>query len=134
MKELDDFLSNWGEDSQEVKDLFLALYDTAKNIPNVHMEYNGRPGISHSLRVGLAGDPSRPFFAMVDIIDDDPEERWISMCMYADVAVDPDEKGDLIPKGLNDQDAVCFDVDESDETTAAYLAKVLKDAAEKSKK
>lgn len=129
MQDLDIFLHNWQEHSIEVKKLFLRLYGFAKTIPNVQIQYSERPGISHSLRVGLAGNSERPFFAVIDIIDDEPEARWISMCMYADLVIDPERKGDLIPKGLNHQDAVCFDIDEANENTSAYLLEILYNAA-----
>ena len=132
MKELNDFLQNWGEDSEEAKIMFENLYAHAKSL-QLALDYVGRPGVSHSLRLGIPG-AERPFFAMIDIIDDDPEERWLSICMYADVAEDPEEKGDLVPKGLNDQDALCFDIDETDEEITAYMRQVIEKAAEKSKK
>lgn len=133
MTELNDFLNNWGEDSAEAKAMFEELYNYAQSL-GLSLQYIGRPGVSHSLRLGVGGNEERPFFAMIDIIDDDPEERWLSICMYADVADDPEEKGDWIPKGLNNQDAICFDIDETSEEITAYMKEVLKNAAEKSKK
>ncbi len=133
MKNLNDFLQNWGEDSPETKEMFEHLYEFAQSL-GLELQYIGRPGVSHSLRLGWPGNAERPFFAMVDIIDDDPEERWLSICMYADVADDPQEKGDWIPKGLNNQDAVCFDIDETDEDITAYMQQVIAKAAEKSKR
>lgn len=133
MQKLNDFLNSWGEDSAETKEMFEALYNYAQSL-ELSLEYIGRPGVSHSLRLGIPGDEERPFFAMVDIIDDDPEERWLSICMYADIAEDPEEKGDWIPQGLNSQDAVCFDIDETSEEITAYMQEVIKNAAAKSKK
>jgi hypothetical protein len=37
---------------------------------------------------------------MVDVIDDDPEVRWLSVCFYGEMITDPDEAGELIPEGL----------------------------------
>ena len=126
MREIDDFILNWGEESLDVKDIFADLYSFLQKQSAVTLGWSARPGISYSLRLSAANPPAeRPFFAMLDIIDDDPEERWISMCMYADMADDPDGKGDVVPKGLNNQDALCFDIDENDEEICGYLKGVL---------
>ena len=58
---------------------------------------------------------------MVDVIDDDPESRWLSVCFYGDDITDPDELGDLVPQGLLGEDGYCFDVTEHDARIIAYL-------------
>ena len=127
MREIDEFIQNWGEESLDVKDIFTDLYDFLQKENKIEMGWNARPGISYSLRISHPNPPvGRPFFAMLDSIDDDPEERWISMCMYADMADDPDGKGDVVPNGLTGQDALCFDVDENDEEICDYLKGVLR--------
>lgn len=131
MSNLNDFIAEWQDDSG-AKALFCAINKLAEKL-GLSAEYVGRPGVSHSLRLGVKGG-GRPFFAMADVIDDDPSERWLSICMYADVAVDPEERGDLVPKGLNNQDAVCFDLDAPDDDDKSYILGVIAQAAEKDKK
>lgn len=130
MNKIDAFIQSWRDDSG-CKELFAAVRRLAEEI-GLSAEYVGRPGVSHSLRLGWAGS-ERPFFAMADVIDDEPEARWLSICMYADVACDPDERGDLVPKGLNNQDALCFDLDEPGEDDREYMLEVLRQAASKGK-
>ena len=128
MREVEDFLHSWDDDGPdaEVKDVLVELYDYLRTVPGVALGWNARPGVSYSLRISEEQPPAeRPFFAMIDIIDDDPEERWLSVCMYAALAADPEERGDVVPNGLNGQDALCFDVDEDDEEVSAYLQEVL---------
>lgn len=131
MRELEDFLQVWGGESPEVKEVFLRLRAFAQALPGVSLSYVGRPGISHSLRFHGAENPERPFFAMIDVIDDEPDARWLSICMYADLAADPEGRGDLIPGGLGGQDALCFDVYGEEEDAAEYLEEVLRQAASK---
>jgi hypothetical protein len=52
---------------------------------------SGRPRI-----IWAKGD----IFVMIDIIDDDSENRWLSLCFYDDMDEDPDEKRDFVPGGL----------------------------------
>lgn len=128
MSGIDAFLQDWRDDSG-AKELFGAVRKLAVEL-GLSTEYVGRPGVSHSLRLGRPGSP-RPFFAMADVIDDDPEARWISICMYADVAHDPEGRGDLVPKGLNNQDAVCFDLDAPGEDDRKYILEVLRQSSAK---
>jgi hypothetical protein len=65
---------------------------------------------------------------MVDIIDDDPENRWLSVCFYDDLVSDPEERGDFVPKGLLGEDARCFDLDEADEDAVGYVAQRIREA------
>lgn len=130
MSDLATFIQEW-DDRSGSKDLFKSIKDLAEEL-GLSLEYVGRPGVSHSLRLGWAG-AERPFFAMADVIDDDPEARWLSICMYADVAIDPEERGDLVPKGLNNQDAICFDMDSPEADDREYVLEVLRQAAKKAK-
>ena len=45
---------------------------------------------------------------MVDIIDDDPADRWLSVCFYDELVDDPKGLGDEVPGGLLGEDAKCF--------------------------
>ena len=130
MSKLETFIRDW-EDDGAAKNLFISIKKLAEEL-GLSTEYVGRPGVSHSLRLGWPG-AARPFFAMADVIDDDPEARWLSVCMYADVAVDPEERGDLVPRGLNNEDALCFDLDAPDDGDKKYVLKVLRQAAKKAK-
>jgi hypothetical protein len=65
---------------------------------------------------------------MLDVIDDDPDERWLSICFYGDMITDPEEKGDLIPEGLLGEDGYCFDLDAWNEDDLTYLEKRLAEA------
>ena len=65
---------------------------------------------------------------LVDVVDDEPESRWLSVCFYADMITDPDEKGDYVPEGLMGEDACCFNLDEDDAAMRAYIAARLAEA------
>ena len=124
---LDAFLMSWGEDDNNVKPLFQSLYSLLRTLGGVELEYKGRPGVSHSLRALYPGRKDRPLFALVDIIDDDPAARWLSICFYADLVTDPLGLGDVVPGGLSGEDARCFDVDSPDDKEE-FLLDRLKEA------
>ena len=124
---LDAFLMNWGEDSNNVKPLFQSLYSLLRTLDGVDLEYKGRPGVSHSLRALYPGKKERPVFVLVDIIDDDPAARWLSICFYADLVTDTPGLGDVVPGGLSGEDACCFDVD-SPGDMEEFLRERLKEA------
>jgi hypothetical protein len=65
---------------------------------------------------------------MVDVIDDDPKERWLSICFYGELITDPDEAGELIPEGLLGEDGYCFDLYEYDTDEINYLKQRLTQA------
>lgn len=94
---------------------------------NESMEFLARPGVSLSLRI-LNPSLKRPLVAMLDVIDDDPENRWLSVCFYADLITDPQELGDIIPGGLQGGDGYCFDVEGDDGAPGEYLAERLREA------
>lgn len=68
------------------------------------------------------------FFALIDVIDDDPEQRWLSVCFYDDLVTDEQEQGDWVPGGLMGEDARCFNVDEADEDLVAYVVERIREA------
>jgi len=51
------------------------------------------------------------------------------VCFYSDLATDPEERGDVVPGGLMGEDACCFDIDLSDDTTERYMLQRLQEAA-----
>lgn len=127
--ELQQFLDEWKEDANNVKGLFESACSLLSSMKDVELEYKGRPGISHSLRAKHAAQ-KRSLFVLVDVIDDDPAARWLSVCFYADLVSDPEERGDVVPGGLMDEDACCFDIDGPGEGDAAYLLARIREAAE----
>ncbi len=125
--ELDAFLADWTEDPNRAKPLFQSLYDFLKKQPDTELEYRGRAGVSHSLRAKRPAQ-KRPLFVLVDIIDDNSEARWLSVCFYADLVTDPEGLGDTVPGGLMGEDALCLDVESWDKNTQAYLLARLAEA------
>ena len=128
MPELDAFLADWKHGSDGVKPLFQSLYACLAGLGGVSLEYKGRPGVSHSLRARHAAQKERALFVLVDIIDDDPEARWLSVCFYADMVTDPAGRGDVVPGGLAGDDACCFDIDNPDADMEAYMTARLQEA------
>ena len=84
--------------------------------------------MSYSLRVKHMLQQSRELFVIMDVIDDDPESRWLSVCFYPDMITDPEERGNIIPLGLLGEDGYCFDYDEWDEEFLRYLETRLDEA------
>jgi len=115
------FAESWTETDTRMKEAFLSLKDYLNTKEGVTLDFHSRPGVSYSLRARHAAQTDRDLFVMVDVIDDDPAERWLSVCFYGDMITDPDEEGDLIPDGLKGSDGYCFDMDEFDADKLAYL-------------
>ena len=88
-----------------------------------------RPGVSYSLRAANAKNDERPLFVLVDVVDDEPEARWLSVCFYADMVNDPDELGDFVPSGLMGKDACCLNLEEDDPAMRDYILARLGEAA-----
>jgi hypothetical protein len=133
MQELDTFLNDWKDNDTKTKKAFLELKDHIMSMEGVTVEFIARPGVSYSLRPRHKNQTDRTLFAMADVIDDDPAERWLSVCFYGDMVTDPDEEGDLIPEGLLGDDGYCFDLDEYDEGSISYIKDRLNDAYGKAK-
>ena len=115
------FLDTWNTDPNLTKACFLQLKEHLETMDGVCFDFVARPGITYSLRAAHANQKKRGLFAMVDVIDDDPEDRWLSVCFYRELVDDPDELGDEVPEGLLGEDAKCFDMYESDDTMLAYV-------------
>ncbi len=131
LPELDDFLSKWAGSALDMKNGFLALRDSLFAMENVSCDFNARSGVSYSLRPRHNNQQQRNLFAMVDVIDDDPEARWLSVCFYGDMITDPDEMGEVIPGGLAGDDGYCFDVFEYDEAAINYIQERMVEACKK---
>ena len=128
MEELEKFISEWEETESKTKQAFTELIEHLQKMDDITLDFNPRPGITYSLRPKHKNQKSRALFAMVDVIDDDPKEKWLSVCFYGDMISDPDEMGDLIPDGLLGDDGHCFDIYEYDISEVEYLKKRLDDA------
>jgi len=128
VEKINTFIDNWKEDALGLKPAFVSYFEDLKAMANADIEFNERPGISYSLRGMHKNGKDRPLFVMIDVIDDDPKERWLSVCFYGDTIADPDEEGDLIPEGLLGDDGYCFDLDQADESLTAYVRNRIQEA------
>lgn len=126
--EMDLFLKNWQKDPNNVKNTFNEYGQLLKTFENAQLEFNARPGISYSLRA----KKHDKLFVLVDVVDDDPENRWLSICFYADNISDPEGMGDFVPQGLFGEDAMCFDFDEDDSDKSEYIKKRILESAQNS--
>ncbi|GAB6887083.1 hypothetical protein JCM13304A_05810 [Desulfothermus okinawensis JCM 13304] len=125
-KRVDDFIINWTDCT--AKNGFLGLKELIFGFKDVEIDFIERKGISYSLRAKHKNQTTRKLFVMVDVIDDEPDNRWLSVCFYGDMISDPDEKGDLIPGGLLGEDGYCFDVEKFSEEEVNYIKERIKEA------
>ena len=125
-----DLLEGWTDDPGKAKVAFMSLMERLSGKEGASLAFISRPGISYSLRgdIDSPGDQYSYLFAMVDIIDDDPKDRWLSVCFYGDMITDPDDEGDLVPGGLLGQDGYCFDLYDCDESAIRYLEQRIDEA------
>ncbi len=121
MTELETFIAEWKETDTKTRQAFVELADHLNTLADTSLEFNARPGVSYSLRPRHSGQDKRKLFAMVDVIDDDPSDRWLSVCFYGEMVTDPEEVGDLVPEGLMGEDGYCFDLYEYDADDMAYI-------------
>jgi len=128
MEKVDAFIEQWTEDSLGTKSGFIALYKEISHYTHARFEFHDRPGISYSLRAMHESQKDRPLFVMIDVIDDDPTQRWLSVCFYGDMIEDPAQLGDLIPEGLLGADGYCFDITEPDAKLQEYVGQRIREA------
>jgi len=121
MTQLDTFIADWKDNDNKTRKAFVELLDHLQSLADTTLDFNARPGVSYSLRPRHAAQSKRPLFAMVDVIDDDPADRWLSICFYKEMVTDPEESGDQVPEGLLGEDACCFDLYEYDTGDMAYV-------------
>lgn len=121
VSEIEQFLVAWREKGQEMEQFYRKLYEVVNTLEGVEFDFLGRPGVSYSLRPNHPSLSERQFFAILDVIDDEPEDRWLSICFYSDLITDPEERGEVIPGGLAGVDGYCFDVYSFDEMALEYL-------------
>ena len=127
--EIESFIESWAGDDQPMRDWFQRIYQELKSLSDVELQFAGRPGVSYSMRPKHIKQKGRDLFAIVDVIDDDPAERWLSVCFYEDMITDPEERGEVIPEGLSGSDGYCFDMFDNDEVLAQYLLARIAEAA-----
>ena len=127
---LADILQNWKNNTRGVKAAFLRMLEKLTSVENSHLTFKSRPGISHSLRTSIRlPDHKRDrICTLIDIIDDDPRSRWLSVCFYEDAITDDKGLGNLIPKGILGENGYCFDLFEYDEELLVYLESKIDEA------
>lgn len=126
--ELDSLLETWEDIPQRTRAAFMRLKDHLAAKDQLSLHFNPRPGVTYSLRAQHMNQQKRNLFAMVDVIDDEPQNRWLSVCFYGDMISDPDEAGDFVPEGLLGEDALCFDIDAWEDDLLEYVEKQLDEA------
>ena len=121
--EMTRLLEAWPIDPRKMKQTFLRVIDKLKTTEGTHLNFISRPGVSYSLRASLKNrhEKSQSLFVLVDIIDDDPDNRWLSICFYEETVTDPDELGNLVPKGILGEDGYCFDLYKDDPSLVSYV-------------
>lgn len=123
------FLASWQGEGNAMREAFSLLFAEVSAMPDVTLQFVGRPGVSYSLRPKHRHQVGRDLFAMIDVIDDDPGARWLSVCFYEDMITDPEGRGECIPGGLAGADGYCFDMNEYDSELVDYLIARLREAA-----
>ncbi len=126
--EIKSFIDSWSGDTVPMRDCFQRLYQEMSSLSGVSFSFVARPGVSYSIRPRHTAQKDRDLFAIVDVIDDDPEDRWLSVCFYGDMISDPDGRGEVIPGGLAGSDGYCFDLYDYDEEYTAYITERIKEA------
>ena len=48
--------------------------------------FKARPGVSYSLRARHAAQSKRELFVLLDVVDDEPNNRWLSCLLYTSSA------------------------------------------------
>jgi len=124
--DLQSFIEQWQDSPEQNRKCFLELKRVVESLNGVVLDFIPREGVTYSLRAKHPNQKEKPLFVMIDVIEGDP--RWLSVCFYAKMITDPDEKGDFVPEGLLGEDAVCFDLDEFDDESFGYVEKRIGEA------
>jgi hypothetical protein len=125
------FLQAWGGTASPVRDFLLQLKSIVLDLNGTELDFLARPGVSYSLRGEVTVEGHARLLLLMDVADDDPANRWLSVCFYADAVSDPQGLGNLVPKGILGEDGYCFDVFEEDASLLGYLEKRVKEAFRK---
>lgn len=129
LQELENFIEEWQDGPEKAKKSFLVLKGALESLDGVNIEFIQREGLTYSLRGSHPNQKDKSLFVMVDVIEGEP--RWLSVCFYAQMIKDPEEKGDFVPGGLLGEDALCFDLEEYNEEYLRYLQQRVTNAYEK---
>ena len=123
-------LEEWSGDPGNVKKVFLKLKEKISRKKGVKLDFKSRPGVSYSLRGSISKTPEKKLhlFTLIDIIDDDSDNRWLSVCFYEEKITDPGREGEVVPAGILGEDGYCFDVFEYNESELTYLYKRIDEA------
>jgi len=123
-------LDRWTDDPQNMKTAFVELKNKFQGREGVTFSFKSRPGVSYSLRVNArkSMQKGRPLFALMDIVDDQSESRWLSVCFYSDLVTDPQGEGNLVPEGILGEDGYCFDLFEYDGDLITYIEQRVEEA------
>ena len=124
---MENFIKSWN-DINGMKNVFLRLKNFLETQKEADLSFNARPGVSYSLRAVHPAQKDRSLYVMADVVDDDPNDRWLSVCFYGDMITDPEEKGDLIPGGLLGEDGYCFDITDPDDNLTGYVEARIEEA------
>jgi hypothetical protein len=128
-------LENWTCDTLKVKGVFMGLAGHFGAKEGSILTFKARSGVSFSLKAYVKqGGKDERLFGLVDIIDDDPENRWLSVCFYDELITDPEGQGNLIPEGLMGEDGYCFDLFEEEDSAILYVKGKIDEAYINSKK
>lgn len=125
LQEVEKFIKEWPESPEQNKQIFIRLKDFLRAKSGMVFEYVPREGLTYSLRAKHENQKNKPLFAMLDVIEDSPLAVGL---LYGDLITDPDEAGDYVPEGLLGEDAVCFDLEEFDESAIKYVEARLEEA------
>ena len=128
-EEMSGLFENWFHDPSDVKGVFIMLAGHFSSKEGSLFTFTARPGVSFSFKAFVNhGSGEDRLFGLVDIIDDDPENRWLSVCFYDETITDPRGAGNLIPEGLLKEDGYCFDLFEDDGSMISYMNRKIDEA------
>jgi hypothetical protein len=76
---LNQLLQSWEDAPSHTRKAFIHLKGHLCSKTGLSLDFVARPGVTFSLRAKDDRQP-QPLFTMIDIIDDDPANRWLSVC------------------------------------------------------
>ncbi len=127
--DIDAWLATWQIDPLEAKQAFVSYYEYLQSNSQWVLDFKQRSGVSYSLRAKHINQDKKPLFVMIDVVDDEPDARWLSVCFYASMVQDPEELGDFVPQGLLGEDALCLNLEEDDSHMRDYILQRIGEAA-----